>query len=429
MPNKDPRIFVPLNSVESYDWPWVDAQVSQVVEMWHRSATQSPRCVRRYNATEQSEREEAYDEALQAVEENLQRTSPNQPERIGAQEQVAASFASFSAKALDLDGESIELLTREFLPVGTELAQWARRFDPGLRVWEIIQAARNAWTACGLQPLLGVPVGLTPSILAYSLLYPYSDNYLDDEELSAEEKLQFSQRFRCRLLGPTSPITDERERAISALIALIEGQYPRKDFPQVFESLLAIHQAQEQSIAQLHGGDSEPLRLSCAKGGTSVLADACLARGSLTRQESQFAFLWGVLLQLGDDLQDVRDDMRRRSVTVFSKTAANGRLLDGLTRQLLNFSEEVAQHMDDLPHGAASLKELLRMSWRSLIIRAVAESHEFFSPGFLEEAESCSPFRFDFLRARSDRLASREGLYTALFEALLESRPKCVPTN
>jgi hypothetical protein len=85
--------------------------------------------------------------------------------------------------------------------------------------------------------------------------------------------------------------------------------------------------------------------------------------------------------------------------------------------------------MDDLPHGAASLKELLRMSWRSLIIRAVAESHEFFSPGFLEEAESCSPFRFDFLRARSDRLASREGLYTALFEALLESRPKCVPTN
>jgi len=60
------------------------------------------------------------------------------------------------------------------------------------------------------------------------------------------------------------------------------------------------------------------------------------------------------------------------------------------------------------------------MSWRSLIIGAVAESHEFFSPGFVAEAERCSPFRFEFLRARRDRLASRQGLYSSLFDAFLE---------
>jgi hypothetical protein len=49
----------------------------------------------------------------------------------------------------------------------------AGRSDPDLSVAGIIQAARNAWTACGLQPLLGVPLALTPSILGYSLLYPY----------------------------------------------------------------------------------------------------------------------------------------------------------------------------------------------------------------------------------------------------------------
>jgi hypothetical protein len=67
-------------------------------------------------------------------------------------------------------------------------------------------------------------------------------------------------------------------------------------------------------------------------------------------------------------------------------------------------------------------KKLLRMSWRSLIIGAVANSHEFFTPAFLEQAERWSPFRFAFLRARNERLTSRKGLYATLFEAFIEPR-------
>ena len=78
--------------------------------------------------------------------------------------------------------------------------------------------------------------------------------------------------------------------------------------------------------------------------------------------------------------------------------------------------------MDDLPNGTQMFKKLLRMSWRSLIIGAVANSHEFFSPAFIEQAECWSPFRFAFLRARNERLTSRQGLYATLFEAFLESR-------
>jgi hypothetical protein len=78
--------------------------------------------------------------------------------------------------------------------------------------------------------------------------------------------------------------------------------------------------------------------------------------------------------------------------------------------------------MDHLPHGTEMLKKLLRMSWRSLIIGAIANSHEFFSPRFLEDAECWSPFRFEFLRARNERLTTRQGLYAILFEAFLESR-------
>lgn len=394
---------------------WADALVAETLAIWRDCAGAASGNSRIYSPSEQHENELVYDEALETVEADIQRA-----DEPGTRDRLIASFARFSAKALGLDQESIDLLTTQFLPAGTQLAQWARRFDADLSMASIIQAARNAWTACGLQPLFGARMKLTPSILGYSLLYPYSDNYLDDESVSPEAKLWFSRRFRERLAGQDLPPDDDRERAIWALIALIESQYPRGLYPQVFDCLLAIHGAQELSIAQHSLDEADCLCVSCRKGGSSVLADACLVRGSLNAMESRFAFEWGVLLQLGDDLQDLQDDMRRGSATLFSRAATSGKPLDEVTIQLLNFSGRVGKRMDELPHGSAGFKELLKMSWRSLIIRAVADSHDFFSPRFLREAEQCSPFRFEFLRARSKRLANQEGLYAGLFNRFIE---------
>jgi hypothetical protein len=407
-----------------YSWSWVEAQVAQTIAVWNGGAAQPAQDRPRYSPKEQQRREKAYDQGLRAVEREVKRLPRSKEDRLNSQDRIVAAFARFSATALDLERENVKLLTDDFLPVGTKLAWWARRFDPNLSMGDIIQACRNAWTACGLQPLLGERVAITPSILGYSLLYPYSDNYLDREDISSAAKLRFSERFRGRLRGEELSAQDDREAALWTLVNLIEEQYPRARFPQVFDCLLAIHRAQEESIAQLRSpsSDAEVLRMSCAKGGSSVLADACLAHGWLSERERRFSFEWGVLLQLGDDLQDVRDDLQRGSVTLFTRAAGLGRPLDGLVIQLLNFSEQVGGRMDSLPNGSDMLKRLLRMSWRSLIIGAVANSHDYFSSGFLAEAERWSPFRFEFLRSRNQRLTSRQGLYATLFEAFLNAR-------
>ena len=408
-----------------YSWSWVEAQVARTIEVWNVGAGRSALGGVQYSAQEQQQRERAYDEALRAVERELKRTPRSKTERLQTQARITAAFARFSATALGLERDAIDLLTNDFLPVGTKLARWARRFDPSLSMPDIVQACRNAWTACGLQPLHGETVSLTPSILGYSLLYPYSDNYLDQVDISREAKLRFSERFRDRLRGGRTFAGNDREAAIWTLVGLIEQQYPRVDYPEVFDCLLAIHRAQEHSIAQLGSSDqfddAQLLAMSCAKGGTSVMADACLSHGWLSPQESRFSFEWGVLLQLGDDLQDVRQDLARGSVTLFSRAAAAGMPLDALVMQLIRFSERVGAQMDNLPNGNEMLRELLRMSWRSLIIGAIAESHEFFTPEFLEEAQRCSPFRYGFLRARNKKLSSRQGLYTTLFDAFLEA--------
>jgi hypothetical protein len=320
-----------------FSWSWVEAQVAQTIEIWNGSIAPSTLAGRRFSLKEQQEREKAYDEELQAMEREAKRVPRTKSERLAAQERITASFARFSATALDLQHEAVQLLIDDFLPAGTRLARWARRFDARLSMDDIIQACRNAWTACGLQPLLGERVRITPSILGYSLLYPYSDNYLDRADISAQAKLGFSERFRARLRGERLLTGNDREAALWTLVTLIEEQYPRVRYSQVFDCLLAIHRALEESIAQISGGDScghdEALRMSCAKGGSSVLADACLTRGWLNEEESRFSFEWGVLLQLGNDLQDVREDKQRDSITLFSRAAALGRPLDDLVIQ------------------------------------------------------------------------------------------------
>jgi hypothetical protein len=408
-----------------YSWAWVESEVSATIERWNSCGREAAKAGTKLSRREQARREEAYDEALHAVELEAKQARRGRAERLAAQRRIVAIFPRFASIALGLEDEAVRLLTDGFLPIGTQFAQWATRFDPDLSLADTTQACRNAWTVCGIQPLLGDPMQMTPAIIGYSLLYPYSDNYLDSEKISTQQKLAFSARFRDRLCGLPLEPHNRHESSVWAMVRLIEEQFPRQHFPRVYECLLAIHQAQENSMAQLRRSrtatEAELLRLSCAKGGTSVLADACLAHGFLSDQEAQFAFAWGVLLQLGDDLQDVEDDLKHRAATLFSRSAAAGLPLDNLVRQLLAFSEHVADQIDSLPHGEPVLKRLLRTSWRSLILMAVARSHRFFTPAFLTELEPASSFRFGFLRARHKRIAGRRGLYKILFESFLES--------
>jgi hypothetical protein len=398
---------------------WVSSAVNLAMEEWALSSGSWTSAGPAYTARQQKQREMAYDRAIDDVRRTCRKRAPD------AEDRLTRSFARLGAEALDLGPDAVDLLTHGFLPVGKSLARWAHRFDPALSQADITQAARNAWTACGMQPLFGLPLRLTPSILGYSLLYPYSDNYLDHRAVTHDDKVRFSRRFRARLRGEAPPAADTHESSVWQMVRLIEDEFPRLAYPVVFDALLAIHKAQEESVRQqdeCNGLDArELLRITCAKGGTSVLADACLVRGILNRPEAEFAFLWGVLLQLGDDLQDVHEDLDRGSDTLFTRAVRAGRPLDGLVEQLLNFSEMAGARMDALPDGSAMHKALLRMSWRSLILMSVGQVPKYFTQQFLARMEPCSPFRFKFLRKRREKLAGDCGLFERIFELMLNS--------
>ncbi len=402
-----------------------EMRLDESLALWHASSTEFPPLGARYSPRAQQEREALFDRCLHAIQAESLNIPATRLQREKSLARITSAFAEFAKSALDLDDACVALLLPGgFSGVGSDLARQARRFDPSASIDDVLQACRNAWTACGLQALLGQAMRLTPAIFAYSMLYPYSDNYLDEVGISREAKLAFSARFRCRLAGNVLPPENVRETAVWRLIDLIEAQYDRSDYPQVYASLLAIHGAQEDSVRQLHRSlhnDDKAidiLRLSFAKGGASVLADAYLAAGSLTPLEARFAFQWGVVLQLSDDLQDLEQDRQRGSLTLFSQ-AAEREPLDKLTNRLMQFALTVTRQMEHLPNAPEPLKELLIRSSRSLLIRAAGNLDGLYTRPYLSEVESYSPFRFSFLKDRNQQIASRSKWYEKLFEAFL----------
>jgi hypothetical protein len=308
--------------------------------------------------------------------------------------------------------EQIKEMLIAFSEAGDEFVRRSREFDEDLRFDGIIQALRNVWIVNSMQAAYGIPICVNPSGFAYSLLYTYSDNYLDSMVISEHKKEEFGNVFGLRLAGFDVPENTPLVSKVSSLVRLIEAEYPRDLFPEVYSSLLAIHRAQlgslQQRVNEPLGGKADILHLSVEKGGTSVVADACLAKGRLTLAETEFAFGYGVVLQFIDDLQDVKEDLLGGSETVFTRAAGEG-TLDAITNRLVRCLGEVLVYVSP-SHGpqADGVRELIFQGSLGLILESIALNPEMFSGDFTKTMEQHSPLRFEAIRRIYQKRASLE---------------------
>jgi hypothetical protein len=329
------------------------------------------------------------------------------------------------------------LFAEDFYAAALAFAREARASCPELPLPGLWQALRNVLIGNSLQMLLDRPVVLGPGLFAYSILYPITDNLLDDPRVPAGDKRAFNQRFGRRLAGLPVASSGPHDTEVFDLVARIEGEFPRRRFEDVHESLLAIHHGQVRSLDQqddLGLTDAEILAISCEKGGCSVLADLYLVSGRPGVAEERFAFGYGVFLQLLDDLQDVGSDLAAGHQSLFTRAALRGRL-DEPTARLVRFIDRV---LDDAPlltsPRYAERKDLVRRNCRTLLCGAVAEQERRFSRGFRRALEGRWPFSFRAmrrLRRRAERrfegtaeqVRRRTGVPSLLDLALREDGP------
>lgn len=312
----------------------------------------------------------------------------------------------------------------ELLDASESFIRKALEHDDTLDFESIGQALRNIWIALIFQMKYNVEPSVTESIFGYSMLYPLTDNLMDDPGMSANEKKAFCARLTQRLLHKSVEKQLHAEKDIFKMLDLIDSEYPPAAFPNVHESLLAIHKAQELSLIQQKIGTTpytaDLLGISFYKGGTSVIADAFLAKGDLTDSEQQFAYDFGALLQLCDDLQDVETDAKIGHMTIFSQLYKKNQL-DPLVNKMLHFSDSLLK--DEKKIGA-----IMHKNCQLLILGSSLMNPSMLSWRYRWMLKKYMPIRMEAFKKMSKKL-SKKVSHLKLKETSLKQQMKIKSAN
>jgi hypothetical protein len=286
----------------------------------------------------------------------------------------------------------------------------AREFDPEITINELYQAIRNLWIANSIQHLFGMEVKLSDPLFAYSMLYPYTDNLLDNSGINNLQKQEFNARFRKRLNGEQLKPGFKLEATIFHLVSFIEAHYSREDFSGVYESLLAIHTGQEKSILLLNGNGCTSYEVTAEitfeKGGTSVLADGFLVSGNLSHEKAEFLMGYGIFLQLLDDLQDLQDDYVHHQHTIFTHWMCRGDMMDKPAVQMMDFMLKVIMQGEVLFPEKSNFFKVIRNSCLALANRSIHKNKMFFSNDFINFMEKKTGFSSEFFSNQEKRFKS-----------------------
>lgn len=370
---------------------------------------------------------------------NIERFPEGESARRAWREAVRERLQRFGQERLGWpDGYRRLLFGDAFYESSVTFAREARAFNPALTLEPLGQALRNVWIGNSLQMLLDRPVELRGGLFAYSMLYPVTDNWLDDPGVAKHLKRAFNEQFGRRLAGLPARAADERLAAVSRLVERIEREFPRGECPLVYASLLAIHDAQVSSLHQHDDRcltDGELTSISFNKGGSSVSADLYLVTREVSPADERFAFGYGVFLQLLDDLQDVEVDRAARHQTLFTCAARRGPL-DALATRLACFIDTVLSAERFAAPEFADRIDLIRRNCRALLVGSVAEHPARFTSRFRRHLERQWPVTFRAqlrLRRRAMRcwseVRSRVDVNARLADLLDRQHDRTVPVN
>jgi len=382
------------------------------LRLWWEASSGFPDLGRTYLEKQQRAIERELFRFVDQASEKIDEYPVEEGAQKGWMEDFVAEVKNFSRRFLALSEIALDTVLEDDYVRSTQMfVEKAKGFDPELAIENVYQALRNAWIMNSLQMYLGLEVKFLDSIFAYSMIYPYMDNYLDDVSLPLEKKLEMIGRLRSWLEGENVSPENKNEEKISRLIKMIEAEYDRENFPGVYQSMLSIFNAQLKSLAQQKGQilpfEIDILDLSFEKGGTSVLADGFLVSGTLSEKEADFCFGFGAYLQLADDIQDFVVDQKNWHGTIFSLTG--GRYsLDHLANKLLNFIATcVDAELDEKSKNEKVLKELILSNCTLLILEAIGKNRGCYSREYVQKMEKCFPIRFSKLQKLRKKLQKK----------------------
>ncbi len=382
------------------------------LKIWGECHSGYPEFDVKYSNKDQKNKETIFEhfiEQYKVINKSRSKTETIQPEKSATYTSITKGLFK---TVFDYNDEELAIiLSPEYKQVTKDFIKKSREFNPEIDLDDVFQACRNAWIMNGIQVMLGQKVELTPSIFAYSMLYPYSDNYLDNPLIDKYTKMAFSKRFYNRLAGIKVKPENKYEVDIFRLVEMIEEQFDRHTFPDVYGSLLAIHSAQTKSLNLLDKSinltPEQILDICIEKGGTSVLADGYLVAGTLTEAQANFLYGFGVHLQLVDDIQDIKEDSNNGQLTIFSRVSEKIKV-DEFTSRTFMFGNKVLDLMNCFNgSNLKTFKSLMDKSLQIMLVETIIINEEYFSKKYINHIKNYSPVSKTYIKKRRSKLSPK----------------------
>lgn len=304
-------------------------------------------------------------------------------------------------------------LLEEFVREAKRFIDRVRAFDGELDQAQIWQAFRNYLIYAVIVDMQGERQNAGDQILAYSLLYPYTDNYIDNEKIPKECKEHYNRMIADKLRGGSVTPRGLLEERTCLLLDMILRVCSEPAGKRVSGILLQLLYAQSSSIggqlAEVSGVTSVPifsersqdriLETSIWKGSTSVVADYLFSTPHWTQEEETFYRKFGFLLQMIDDLQDIEEDKRSGNRTLMAECRELP-VREKYVNRLLWYSWRVITEFEPVN---PRLKEFILKNCVAIILDAVCVNAQFFSKAYLETLKPYLLFSAEFLRKTGKR--------------------------
>ena len=299
-------------------------------------------------------------------------------------------------KMLSLSEWINPVLFHEFEKETKHFIDRVRGFDADLNAGQIWQAMRNYFIYAMIVEMQGERQNAANPILAYSLLYPYTDNYIDDKTTTKEEKERYNRMIARKLKGEPVLVQSALEEKTCRLLDMIGDAYEGEAKKKVIGTLLQLLEAQNYSIRQQKAGISEDeiLGISIWKGSASVLADYLFATQDWREKEEGFYLRFGFLLQLVDDLQDMEEDKKEGSHTMMIKAAEQKRL-EGQVNRLLWFIWDTVRDFEPRNPG---LKGFVLKNCVEITLLSAAMNAQHFLKEYIKALEPYLPLSVEFIK-------------------------------
>lgn len=408
----------------------------EIVALWNELPVSFPQFLEEVSEAQKGKNEAVIEEMMVRWQEKGKEFPKKQEEQLAWKQEMEEMTEEFLEKEeiLCIRQYMSQETLAEFKEETKRFVRQTRSFDPELSAENIWQALRNYFIYALITDLQGQKQECKEAAFAYSLLYPYTDNFIDEKGHTKQQKEEYNRMIADVLQGksqipekglptmemqetlekglPTMEIQETLEKELPTmgiqektrqLLERLTGSYQGEKKQEIRNLLLMMLEAQDRSIRQQTGKaeltKEEILDISAYKGSLSVLIDYFFTVEELRKEEVRFYMKFGFFLQLADDLQDRKEDQKSGSKTLMVHAAQKGELAEHVNR-LLHYAHRI---FAEFTPANNRLKSFMEKNCYSLVLGAAMENPECFSREEREQMERFFPVHMEFLQKLSQR--------------------------